>query len=127
MSESNIPWVQEKTLAELWPDTAGIKLEAETYAEELDGIKHDAGKPRVELLCPRVMLEVGQVLAHGANKYAADNWRKLDDLERRYTGAALRHVFAFMAGEDTDPDSGASHLAHAICSLMFVRSNQVTP
>lgn len=35
----------------------------------------------------------------------------------RSTSAALRHIFAFLDGEDKDPESGLSHIAHAIASL----------
>jgi hypothetical protein len=35
----------------------------------------------------------------------------------RSCAAALRHIFQFLAGETLDPESGESHLAHAVCSL----------
>ncbi len=82
-------------------------------------IKNDDGKPRTDLLPPRAVLQVAAVLAYGARKYAPNNWRKVDDLGR-YTAAALRHVFAYMTGERTDPESGCHHLACAACSLLFV-------
>ena len=82
-------------------------------------LKADAGKSLVGALPPRALLAVGRVLAHGANKYGRDNWRKVDDV-RRYHDAALRHVMQYLSGERTDPESGESHLAHAVCSLMFV-------
>jgi len=82
-------------------------------------VKHDDGKPSLELLPPVAIEMVGRVLRHGAEKYAADNWRRVDD-RRRYLGAALRHLFAWAKGEDVDPDSGLPHLAHAACSVLFL-------
>lgn len=38
----------------------------------------------------------------------------------RPLAAALRHVFAFIGGEDKDPETSLSHLAHASCCLMFL-------
>ncbi len=82
-------------------------------------IKADNDKPRMDFLLFRATIAVAQVLAFGARKYAAENWRKVDDT-RRYTAAALRHVFAHMKGEKLDPESGLPHLACAACSLMFI-------
>lgn len=81
--------------------------------------KHDANKPRTDLLPPRALLAVSRVLAYGAKKYGADNWKKCDD-PGRYIGAALRHVFEYMAGKRHDEETGESPLAHAACDLMFV-------
>lgn len=82
------------------------------------GIKHDAEKNQLELLSPLWILGVGSVLTFGAKKYASWNWAK--GLKRtRVMGAALRHIFAYLGGQDNDPESGLSHLYHASCSLMF--------
>lgn len=81
--------------------------------------KADAGKSIVGAVPPRALLAVGRVLAHGASKYGRDNWRNVDDV-RRYHDAALRHVMQYLSGERTDAESGESHLAHAVCSLLFV-------
>ncbi len=80
--------------------------------------KHDDGKPRLDYLDPYVMEEVAKVLTFGATKYAPWNWKKGIEIGR-LTAACLRHIFAFMRGENTDPETGLSHLAHAICCLMF--------
>ena len=84
-----------------------------------DGIKYDSAKPKMNLLPPKAILEVAKVLTFGAEKYDAENWRKLDDLQNRYTAGALRHIFAHMDGEELDPETNLSHLAHALCCLLF--------
>jgi len=84
-----------------------------------DGKKFDSEKPRMYLLPPKATIEVANVLTFGAKKYDEQNWRKLDNLQNRYTGGALRHIFAHIDGETQDEDSGHSHLAHAICCLLF--------
>jgi hypothetical protein len=61
---------------------------------------------------------VSTVLAFGAKKYGEHNWRK-GISQSRLIGAALRHTFAFLRGEDKDAESGLSHLYHAGCCLMF--------
>lgn len=82
------------------------------------GTKHDQGKPEMALLDSDFLEEVAKVLTFGKIKYAADNWRGGIGT-RRLLSAALRHIFAYLKGEDTDPESGLSHLGHAGCCLMF--------
>ena len=84
----------------------------------MQGTKHDAGKPRTDLLDYTFIEGISTVLGFGAIKYAEDNWRGGIKI-RRLIGACLRHVFAFLQGQDNDPESGLSHLYHAGCCLMF--------
>lgn len=84
------------------------------------GMKLDGGKSRLELLPPAAIEAVGCVLGYGAKKYAPGNWKHVEDGQNRYLAASLRHVFAYLRGEELDSESGESHLAHAACSLLFV-------
>lgn len=84
-----------------------------------EGVKYDGEKPKMHLLPPKAIIEVAKVLTFGANKYDEENWKKLEDLQSRYTSGALRHIFAHMDGEDLDSESNVSHVAHAICCLLF--------
>ncbi len=83
------------------------------------GLKLDAGKPPMELLDASALEEVARVLDFGRKKYAAHNWRKGLSYGR-LLGAALRHTFAVVNGEDIDPENGRHHAAEAICELMFL-------
>ena len=85
----------------------------------MEGKKFDSDKPRMDLLPPKAIFEVAKVLGFGAQKYDPENWRLLDNLQSRYTAGALRHIFAHMDGEDLDPETNLSHLAHAMCCLLF--------
>jgi Domain of unknown function (DUF5664) len=84
-----------------------------------NGIKFDQDKTRMELLPPFAQEEIAKVLTYGARKYDPYNWAKGMPWTRVY-GAALRHLNAFARGEDTDPETGLSHVAHAACNLMFL-------
>lgn len=84
-----------------------------------EGVKHDAGKPRLTLLPWGPIMRVVDVLEFGASKYAVDNWQRVADAESRYANAAMRHIVARVQGEKTDPESGLLHLAHATCCLLF--------
>jgi hypothetical protein len=89
------------------------------------GVKHDSGKPPMELLDRKALEEVAKVLAFGAKKYKADNWRGGISY-RRLIGATLRHVTTIMDGEDDDPETGLKGAAHAICELMFLLNFQLS-
>ena len=82
-------------------------------------LKFDDGKLPLHLLSTEAMNQTAAVLAFGADKYAAHNWRK-GFVWSRPLAAAMRHITAFNAGEDKDPESGLSHLAHAACCIMFL-------
>lgn len=84
------------------------------------GSKYDSGKPLMGAVPPNALLAVARVLTFGAEKYGRDNWRQVESAETRYLDAALRHINAYQRGEAVDPESGESHLAHAVCSLMFM-------
>jgi hypothetical protein len=82
-------------------------------------LKFDDGKLPFHLLSTEAMNQTAAVLAFGAEKYAEHNWRK-GFVWSRPLSAAMRHITAFNAGEDKDPESGLSHLAHAACCIMFL-------
>tara|TARA_X000001382_G_scaffold86195_1_gene61252 strand:- start:971 stop:1375 length:405 start_codon:yes stop_codon:yes gene_type:complete len=85
----------------------------------MQGRKFDSEKPKMYLLPPKAIVEVSKVLTIGAQKYDEENWRNLDNLQNRYSGGALRHIFSHLDGETLDPETKHSHLAHAICCLLF--------
>lgn len=82
-------------------------------------LKFDQNKLPLHLLSTEAMNQTAAVLAFGAQKYAEHNWRN-GFAWSRPLAAAMRHITAFNAGEDRDPESGLSHLAHAACCIMFL-------
>ena len=60
------------------------------------------------------------MLEFGAARYQVDNWMHVPDARRRYYDAAMRHIEAWLLGEQNDPESGLPHLAHAVCCLLFL-------
>ena len=94
-----------------------------TEVKKLGGIKYDQDKPRVELLPVEALEEIAKVLTFGAIKYNDNNWREGFQWSRIY-GALLRHLFAFMRGEDYDKESGISHLGHMGACALFLITHQ---
>lgn len=100
---------------------------AELIENSGPGLKYDSGKARLDLLPPHAQTLVAKVLMHGAAKYGENNWRLIDNHEKRYLAASLRHIFSHLGGEEKDPESGLPHLAHAACSLLFILDTMEKP
>ena len=90
----------------------------------MTAIKNDGEKPPMELLPTLSLEEVAKVLGHGRAKYAAWNWASGFEWSR-LIGAANRHLGAFQRGEDTDPETGLSHIAHLTCTSLFLLEHQL--
>jgi hypothetical protein len=86
------------------------------------GPKFDKEKPDYTLLPWDAVEDVVRVLDFGAKKYARDNWKYVDDAHNRYLAAAFRHMSAYAQGEQTDAETGLSHMAHAACCVLFMLS-----
>lgn len=109
------------------PACSPCPVEAEPAFDEPEGecrkSAESAAKPRLELVPYDCIEEIAQVLTYGANKYEANNWTR-GARWGRYFAALLRHAFAWWRGEDKDPETGFSHLAHVGCNLVFLMSYQ---
>jgi len=76
-------------------------------------------KTQWHLLPMQAIAEVVAVLTFGAKKHGPRQWEKGMSWDLCYD-ACLRHLLAWWGGEDKDPESGCSHLAHAVCNLLFL-------
>lgn len=85
----------------------------------LEGKKFDQEKIRADLLPVDSLLEISKIFTFGAKKYGDRNWEKGMNWSRIY-GALLRHIFSWWLGEDKDPETKETHLAHAGCCIMFL-------
>lgn len=85
-----------------------------------EGRKDDVAKERWDLFPWATAGDVVDVLTYGAEKYAPENWRKVENWRDRYWAATQRHLYAYRMGEKRDPESDLPHLAHAICCLIFL-------
>lgn len=92
---------------------------------ELGGRKESQGlkKSPWHLLPYDVMKEVVQVFWAGAVKYEERNWEKGMPYSDVF-GAAMRHLTDWWNGEDKDPETGISHLAHAATNILFLLAYQ---
>jgi len=92
-----------------------------------DNPKHEAGSAKsvTHVVPPVVMHELGLAMLEGALKYGAYNWRTAGLVTSTYYDAARRHLDAWWEGEDTDLESGVSHLVKAMACMVVIRDAEV--
>jgi dATP/dGTP diphosphohydrolase, N-terminal len=74
--------------------------------------RQGAKKPQLHLVPAVALLEEAEVMALGARKYGAYNWRDKAVLLSVYISAAQRHLLAMQDGQWFDPESLRPHAAH---------------
>jgi|SRR5690606_20150416 len=87
--------------------------------EKNKGLRYNEGKAQWSLVDFDALLPMVQVLEFGAEKYSADNWKgglKTTEIIE----SMLRHVYAYLRGEDVDLESGLPHTGHIMCNAMFL-------
>lgn len=87
-----------------------------------NGIKHDKGKLRYELVKPIMLEQLAKALHGGAEKYGDENYKLVDN--ERYIGALFRHLQAHRMGEIEDKDSGLHPMAHVMaCAAIILQKD----
>ena len=82
-------------------------------------LRYNSGKKKWSLVDFKSLEPMVDVLEFGAEKYAKWNWCKGMPVSA-VSERLLRHMFAFLQGEDKDPESGIDHLGHIMCNAMFL-------
>ena len=78
------------------------------------GGQQSALKYRLDLLDPKAMFRLGNVLHEGIQKYAKDNWRLIDT--ESHLNHAMGHILAYL---DSNDEGIEDHLGHAMCRVMM--------
>lgn len=85
----------------------------------IGGMRFNDGKRKWGLLSWPALAELVKVLEFGAKKYASWNWS--DGLSWSECFESMqRHATAWYCGEDRDPETGLSHMAHVMCNALFL-------
>ena len=84
-----------------------------------DGLKHDGGKLRLDLVPAELIEAVGAVMTHGVEKYGEGSYRRVEP--KRYRAALMRHICKWLKDPySKDADSGLPHLWHIACNVAFL-------
>jgi len=89
--------------------------------EEADAPKNDQGKARYDLIPAHALEALAKVYMNGAGaEYPENSWRKGFRYTRIFS-AAMRHLWAWMRGEELDPKTRLPHTIHAAwnCFTLF--------
>jgi hypothetical protein len=84
-----------------------------------EGLRFNEGKSKWGLLSWPALRELVAVLEFGARKYASWNWSKGLSWSECFE-SLQRHLISWYQGEDKDPETGLSHIAHVMCNAMFL-------
>lgn len=84
-----------------------------------EGLRYNEGKLSWGLLSWPAIKEIVKVLEFGAKKYSAWNWSNGLSFTQTFE-SMQRHLLAWYTGEDKDPETGLSHMAHVLCNAMFL-------
>lgn len=80
--------------------------------------------PTLSVIPASAILVLGQVMALGASKYGRFNYREKNVAATVYIDAMMRHLVAWSAGQDTDPESNVSHLGHVLACASILLDAQ---
>lgn len=81
--------------------------------------RHNEGKPKWSLVDFKALEGLVRVLEFGSAKYGDYNYKK-GFPRKEIMDSLLRHIFAILNGEEIDPESGLSHVAHIQANAMFL-------
>ena len=82
-------------------------------------------KSRPDLLPPLALLEAGIVMSMNEEKHPNQRWKTMTSEE--HIGAILRHILAWISGNRFDPETGKSHLVHAMCRSAMAAEQEMCP
>lgn len=92
----------------------------EANPKDIQGAK----KPPISLVPPSVIIHLAMAFKEGAEKYGAYNWRSKKVQTLIYCDAIMRHLLAYIDGEDIDQESGKHHLAGVLASAAVLLDAQ---
>lgn len=126
--ESDALAAMDAPLSDVITEAVGVFDRPAAPAGQADGSKPTNPKDAIGIrkapmsVVPALVLaELGVAMLEGSAKYGRFNYRCAGVRASVYYDATMRHLMAWWEGQDTDPDSGLSHITKAIASLVVLR------
>ena len=121
-------WLYGSVLCKRFPDTARYlderyrlfldgDLDTDTQSDTWTNNKGGSQSKltgRADLIPADVLLRIADVLASGAERHGAENWKLIDADD--HLNHALTHIYSYQAGIET----GEDHIIHSLCRLLFL-------
>lgn len=87
--------------------------------DNMEGMKHDNGKPRLALTPSKSIKAIGTIMTYGANKYHENSWKGVEVY--RYRDALMRHICEYLDDpHGVDEESGYPHIWHVIANAAIL-------
>ena len=99
----------------------GLSVSTNDTTQNINGsaMRFNRGKTRWSLVDFDALEDMVDVLDFGAKKYSDNNWKKGLKTTEIFE-SIMRHLTAYMRGEDLDSESGLPHTGHILCNAMFL-------
>ena len=105
--------------------TAAARAKADTKpTNPKDAIGSD--KLPLHLVPPVLTAYASIAFLNSALKYGRANWRAAGVRSSIYVDAAMRHLLAWLEGEEDDPDDGVPHLAAVLACVGIILDARAT-
>lgn len=117
----------DKTSHNLGMNDKPISVGAASVGEAIKAERFNEGKAPLSMVLEahNALNGCAEVLAFGAKKYSRGNWRNgLKHTE--ICDSLVRHLSAYLSGENTDPESKLLHVNHILCNALFLAETVVT-
>lgn len=85
------------------------------------GLRYNQDKPEMSMIleADKAMAGLSKVLMYGRDKYSRGNW--LGGLEHMgIVDCLMRHLTAYVSGENLDEESGLPHVDHVLANALFL-------
>ena len=107
-----------------YPERGPIKMSEKKSTNPKDILSQGEQRVLLHLIPSPALIEMARAMMDGAKKYGPYNWREEGVGASTYLSAAMRHLRAWLDGEEDAADSGVHHLGHAMACMAILLDAQ---
>ena len=102
------------------PERGPVKMTERKSTNPKDILAQGEQRVLLHLIPTPALIETAKAMMDGARKYGPYNWREEGVGASTYISASMRHLRAYLDGEQLAADSRVHHLGHAIACLAIL-------
>lgn len=111
--------VEEADTNSILPLHLPLDNKEEVHVSPLGSLRKNCGKTDISHLPPSFIKDLAEVFSKNSHKYPKWNYAKGQLYTTAYD-SLMRHILAFMDGEDKDPEDGCSHIMKAAANILIL-------